>query len=116
MNDHPEFPFIEAIIADIKSVINYCPVPADDNAPPSDDILESRLRGKMYGAQVVTYRHFLRMVLNKPSEPNNEISKPIMMYAERCIRALFNSSKAFWGMKGGRLIVTNVWGTCHAYV
>jgi hypothetical protein len=72
----------------------------------------------MYGAQVITYRHFLRMVLNnkyiQPSGPNKKISKPIMMYAEKCIRAMFYSTQAFWGMKGGRLIVTNVWGTSHA--
>jgi len=72
----------------------------------------------MYGGQVIAYRHFLRMVLNRkythPSLPDHEISKPIMIYAEKCIRAMFYSTQAFWGMRGGRLIVTNVWGTSHA--
>lgn len=45
-----------------------------------------------------------------------EISKPIMDYAKKCIRAMFYSAQAFWGIEGGRLVVTNVWGTAHAYV
>lgn len=87
----------------------------EDGAPPADNILEARLRAKMYGGQVITYRHFLRMVLNsKYTHPSMGISKPILAYAEKCIRAMFYSTQAFWGMKGGRLIVTNVWGTSHA--
>lgn len=72
----------------------------------------------MYGAQVITYRHFLRMVLNSkythPNMPQKEISKPIVHMAGKCIRALFYSTQAFWGMGPGRLIVTNNWGTSHA--
>jgi hypothetical protein len=35
-------------------------------------------------------------------------------YFELGIKALFNSTKAFWGMGPERLIVTNVFGTAHA--
>lgn len=105
------------MIADLKSVIN--PIPSlvwHEDDPPSENILEARLRAKMYGAEVITTRHFLRMVLNSRYEGgrNAVISAPIMEYARKCIRAMFHSAQAFWGIKGGRLVVTNVWGTSHA--
>lgn len=49
-----------------------------------------------------------------PSE-NDPRSAQYLEYAQKGIRALINSTRAFWGMKG-RLIVTNVWGTVTAYV
>lgn len=84
-----------------------------ENDPPSDNILAARIRAKLYGAKVITYRHFLRMILNRGDHWQN-ISKQIIDYAEKGIRALENSTMAFYGMKGGRLIVTSVWGTAHA--
>ncbi|KAL5344772.1 hypothetical protein ACLOAV_010169 [Pseudogymnoascus australis] len=67
---------------------------------------------------VITCRHFLRMVLNSRYEEKGgdmEISAPTIEYAKKCICAMFYSAQAFWGIKG-RLVVTNVWGTSHAYV
>jgi hypothetical protein len=120
MNKLHTFPYINTMIEDLNSVmLANLSLKWRDGDPPSPDILEARLRAKMYGAQVITYRHFLRMVLNSRYEGTGadmEISKPIMEFARKCIRALFFSAQAFWGMKGGRLVVTNVWGTSHAYV
>lgn len=93
---------------------------------PATDILSARLRAKYYGTEVITYRPFLKMIMNRPSQvaklsgdasaaadPPN-ISPKILHYAKLCLRAMENSTRAFHGMKGGRLIVTNVWGTAHA--
>ncbi|ELR05856.1 hypothetical protein VC83_08305 [Pseudogymnoascus destructans] len=117
MNRLPKFPYIEAMIDELQKVMNTNPnlVWGDDD-PPSSDILEARLRAKMYGAEVITTRHFLRMVLNSQYDGNKNvvISAPIMQFAQRCIRAMFHSAQAFWGIQGGRLVVTNVWGTSHA--
>jgi len=95
--------------------------------PPAGDILAARLRAKYYGTEVITYRPFLKMVMNRPSRlkeimegspdnstPPENISPKIMNYTRLCIKAMENSTRAFHGMEGGRLIVTNVWGTAHA--
>jgi hypothetical protein len=117
MNKTLAFPFIDTIISSLQSVVKASPVVySTDGAPPSEDILEARLRAKMYGAEVITYRHFLRMVLNSRYEhpvPNAPISQKIIHYAVKCVQAMLYSTQAFWNVKGGRLIVTNVWGTSH---
>ncbi|KFZ15957.1 hypothetical protein V501_02491 [Pseudogymnoascus sp. VKM F-4519 (FW-2642)] len=117
MNKLPKFPYINAMIEELKKVMDTNPnlVWGEDD-PPSSDILEARLRAKMYGAEVITTRHFLRMVLNSQYDggKNIAISPPIMEFARQCIRAMFHSAQAFWGIKGGRLVVTNAWGTSHA--
>jgi hypothetical protein len=95
--------------------------------PPANDILAARLRAKYYGTEVITYRPFLKMVMNRPSRlskinegspdnstPTENISPKILNYTRLCIKAMENSTRAFHGMDGGRLIVTNVWGTAHA--
>lgn len=101
-----------------------------ESDPPANEILAARLRAKYYGTEVITYRPFLKMVMNRPSRissgfsteepddsiPLENISPKIMNYTKLCIRAMENSTRAFHGMEGGRLIVTNVWGTAHAYV
>lgn len=87
---------------------------AEHDLPP-DDILAARLRAKFHGAEVITYRPFLKMVLNRSPEIGLEdISPKIMNYSRLCIRAMVDSTRAFHGMGEGRLIVTNVWGTAHA--
>jgi hypothetical protein len=99
----------------------------EETDPPAGDILSARLRAKYYGTEVITYRPFLKMVMNRPSQvtknadgtldtsiPLENISLKILNYAKLCIKALENSTRAFHGMEGGRLIVTNVWGTAHA--
>jgi hypothetical protein len=90
----------------------------DEQAPPSPDILDARARAKLYGAQVITYRYFLRMLLDNYYSANpiplNMVSEKIQNYAKLCVDAMIQSTRAFTGIKGGRLIVTNVWGTSHA--
>ncbi|KFY42362.1 hypothetical protein V494_02450 [Pseudogymnoascus sp. VKM F-4513 (FW-928)] len=106
MNKLPKFPYINAMIEELKKVMDTNPHLAwGENDPPSEDILEARLRAKMYGAEVITTRHFLRMVLNSPYDggKNVQISAPIMGFAQQCIRAMFHSAQAFWGVKQGRL-------------
>lgn len=99
-----------------------------EDDPPANDILSARLRAKYYGTEVITYRPFLKMVMNRPSRlaqvsrdnpaasntPGEVLPRKILDYAKLCIRAMENSTRAFHGMGGGRLIVTNVWGTAHA--
>ena len=119
MNKLPKFPYINAMLEELNGVMVTNPnLVWSENDPPSSDILEARLRAKMYGAEVITTRHFLRMVLNSQYDggKNIAISPQIMEFAQQCIRAMFHSAQAFWGIKGGRLVVTNVWGTSHAYV
>ena len=113
----------------------------DDGDPFAKDILGARLRAKFYGARVITYRDFVLKILQRSSEasmaqdetnPNNatrilgpasspeaEIEPITIQYAEQCIKALIRSTMAFHGIgEPGRhrLIVTNIWGTAHAYV
>ena len=85
-----------------------------DNDPPADNIIEARLRGKFYGARNVTYRHFLRAVLEAPEGTNLPLQ--ILEYAKRCVQAMKHSCKSFSActQPGERLIVTNCWGTAHA--
>lgn len=97
--------------------------------PPASDILSAQLRAKYYNTVVITYRPFLKMVMNRPSQvtkktdgthdisiPLENIPTKILNYAKLYIKALEDSSRAFYGIEGGRLIVTNVWGTAHALV
>lgn len=117
MNKLPKFPYIKAMIEELKKVMGTNPRLAwGENDPPSSDILEARLRAKMYGAEVITTRHFLRMVLNSPYDGGKDmaISPQIMEFARQCIRAMFHSARAFWGVPQTRLVVTNAWGTSHA--
>ncbi|KFY97310.1 hypothetical protein V500_02151 [Pseudogymnoascus sp. VKM F-4518 (FW-2643)] len=112
-------PEITVIAENLQSVMQFSTdLIWQDRDPASDDILEALFRAKMFGALVITYRHYLRMVLNnKYSESgvaNENISKHIMELAGRCIQAMIDSTQAFWHVKGDRLTVTNVWGTCHA--
>ena len=109
-------------------------------SPPATDILTARLRAKFYGAQVITYRPYVQQILelSSPSAVStggssgaanaSKISSfenaknfigtskfhKYMQYAEKGIRALTNSTRAFHGLGNSRLIVTNVWGTAHA--
>jgi len=99
------------------------------DSPLAADILSARLRAKYYGAQVISYRAFLLKIL-EASGSGFKISEDFiedvhisdtknMEYAEKCIEALINSTTAFHGLGDPgkeRLLVTNIWGTAHAYV
>ena len=126
-NAQSQFPVIEAMVDSIPNMKTVAPSMVwQENDPPANEILSARLRAKYYGTEVITYRPFLKMVMNRPSRiaqvsgdntattPEEVISSKILDYAKLCIRAMENSTRAFHGMGGGRLIVTNVWGTAHA--
>ncbi|AEO62243.1 uncharacterized protein THITE_40970 [Thermothielavioides terrestris NRRL 8126] len=110
--------------------------------PPAGDILSARLRAKYWGAQVITYRPFVRQILEfnfQRTYPNeapmpesdfrtdvsipvigpdarsaDDIPQEIIDYAVKGIQALIESTRAFHGLKEKRFIVTNVFGTAHA--
>lgn len=115
------------------------------NGELATDILGARLRAKYYGAQVITYRPFVINILEMSSAPshstehvNNEfltgvqapkvdrtattkedIPDKVLQYAKYGLQALIHSTRAFYGVgrpEKDRLIVTNIWGTAHAYV
>lgn len=108
---------------------------------PANDILNARLRAKYYGAEVITYRHIILKILdaNRPEEEQivaglrpgikaldfapvpgktraEDVGAGVLDFARRGIQALVHSTRAFWGLGDQRIIVTNVWGTAHAYV
>ncbi|KAL2264896.1 hypothetical protein VTJ83DRAFT_7406 [Remersonia thermophila] len=107
--------------------------------PPAGDILSARLRAKYWGAQVITYRPFVRQILEHnfqrtmalegqmpaPEDfrsgvvvpvigPDEKIPPEMIEYARKGVRALVESTRAFHGLKEKRFIVTNVFGTAHA--
>ncbi|PVH80637.1 hypothetical protein DL98DRAFT_548976 [Cadophora sp. DSE1049] len=113
-----------------------------DGGEPAADILRARLRAKFYGAEVITYRHFILKILERDSSGDaggqiapeylpkfeapvinknvqriEDLDSKVLNYIECGIKALIFSTKAFYGLGDpgkDRLIVTNVWGTAHA--
>lgn len=104
---------------------------------PARDILSARLRAKYWGAQMITYRPFIRYIMQlSRSTPRDEVPevKPskniprmpryqysvaklytaLLQCGERGIFALMESTKAFHGLGEERPIITNVFGTAHA--
>jgi hypothetical protein len=112
------------------------------NDPPARDILAARLRAKYWGAQVITYRPFIRQILEfnhkamlmespvpTSGDFRSDVSVPVIAagartpgdipqevieYAVKGIRALIESTRAFHGVEDKRFIITNVFGTAHA--
>lgn len=126
---------IAASIANLEeSIEHWAPsMPWDtDRGEPATNILEARLRAKYYGAQVITYRHFILKILQGSAsarhprdDPSSQLPVPeiaaddstVREYASKGIRALIHSTRAFHNIGPPwekRLIVTNVWGTAHA--
>ncbi|PVH69730.1 hypothetical protein DL98DRAFT_661528 [Cadophora sp. DSE1049] len=132
---------VEALEESLSSFQSICgALFGHEGSHPANDILTARLRAKFYGAQVITYRPYVEEILelsslsSVPSDRSAGAPYAIEMssfvdgqvfiqtsrfhkhlqYAKRGIRALINSTRAFHGLGGGRLIVTNVWGTAHA--
>jgi hypothetical protein len=116
----------------------------DPDEPPAKDILSARLRAKFWGAQVITFRPFIRQILdfNSNKRPaadssvpvssdfrrdvsvpmigpdtrsENDIDPQIIAYAQKGIRALIESTRAFHNIEDKRFVITNVFGTAHAY-
>lgn len=115
-----------------------------DSDPPASDILTARLRAKYWGARVIATRPFLDYLLHvKPNitsifdikstvlcsngqpRPEADIQlfeaihglsdNLIVQAARRCVEATVQSTRAFDGIPH-QLIVTNIFGTAHAYV
>ncbi|KAL2073772.1 hypothetical protein VTL71DRAFT_11098 [Oculimacula yallundae] len=135
--DREHFPTIEAALANLRDLSIYAAKMEWDatRGEPATNILEARLRAKYYGAEVITYRHFVLKLLGSgeiappyldkieaPMVNSNvtrieDIDAKVLHYAECGIRALIFSTQAFYGLGypgRDRLIVTNVWGTAHA--
>ncbi|KAH6649692.1 hypothetical protein F5144DRAFT_588356 [Chaetomium tenue] len=129
------------IIDYIQETINMDFVPHEfkfqPTDPPADDILSARLRAKYWGAKVITYRPFVRQILEfnfqkmsnespMPASdfrsgvvvpvigPNNDIPPQMIDYAVKGVGALIESTRAFHGLKEKRYVVTNIFGTAHA--
>jgi hypothetical protein len=141
------FPTIEASQGNLNSIDRVAPNMVWDvnKGEMAKDILGARLRAKYYGAQVITYRHFVLKILEMSSTPSpateqvsnefisgveaprvnrnatkvQDIDNKVLEYARNGLKALIHSTRAFHGLGDPgteRLIVTNVWGTAHAYV
>ncbi|KAK0719508.1 hypothetical protein B0H67DRAFT_154506 [Lasiosphaeris hirsuta] len=106
--------------------------------PPARDILAARLRAKYWGAQVITYRPFIRQILESnhknmsvessmplsgeyrgdtampDARAADEIPPDMINNAVRGIRGLIESTRAFHAVEDRRFIITNVFGTAHA--
>lgn len=109
----------------------------DTNAPPAEDILSARLRAKFWGANVITYRPYVENImgfsharkhpeeyrekafssLSVPSDITtpSDLDPIIVEHAKKGVRAVIKSTEAFHGLKDKRFIITNVFGTAHAY-
>lgn len=113
--------------------------------PPAGDILSARIRAKFWGANVITYRPSIKTVLDFSHKRSNAFSEdseraiphedpagwatvrsdarspsdidPIVFEnARKGIDSVINSTMAFHGLEDKRFIITNVFGTAHAYV
>lgn len=126
MSEEPEPAVIEAIqnSLDMQFVPPQFKFGRDD--PPANDILSARLRAKYWGANVITYRPFVKKILlinyNKSqanngmgsAAPSEQITPAMIEYAKMGIKALVESTRAFHGLPEKRFIVTNIFGTSHA--
>lgn len=111
----------------------------DENDKPAKDILSARLRAKYWGAQVITYRPCIKMILDlsfdlrrreagpagQMAQAIDEVSRDVQHqvsllgaevwnHARKGVRALVESTQAFHGLGKKRPIITNVFGTAHA--
>lgn len=117
-----------------------------EDDPPGQDILTVRLREKYWSAQTITYRPFIRQILQfshsiqqhpfNPSPPTrsefrdgiiapvidpgtkalSDIDPEVIELAKKGIKALIEGTRSFHNLGEGRPIVTNIFGTSHAYV
>lgn len=91
-----------------------------DKGELATDILSARLRAKFYGARVMSCRPFVLKILESTADTKVEdIDQKTLQYARDGIRAVVHSTRAFYGVGNPAMeipIITNVWGTAHAYV
>jgi hypothetical protein len=116
----------------------------NESDPPANDILSARLRAKYWGAQVITYRPFIKQILQFSHDADRgpadreiaapefrpgvvapsihpdtkraaDIDRKLLDYAKTGIDALIESTRAFHGLPlDERPIITNIFGTAHA--
>ena len=112
----------------------------NEDDQPAGDILSARLRAKYWGAQSITYRPCIKMILDlsfnlrrknagstshMEYQTEDEVSPDIVRevkslgddvwnHARKGVRALIESTQAFHGLGDQRPIITNVFGTAHA--
>lgn len=134
------------LVADAVSGMNWV-APSfafKEDDPPASDILAARLQAKYWGAQMITYRPFIRQILQfthsvhqHPSSPNpptwsefrqdiiapairpgtksiRDIEPHVIDLARKGIKALIESTRAFHNLGEDRPIITNIFGTAHA--
>jgi hypothetical protein len=142
---HDKFQNVE-LVADAVSGMNWV-APSfrfTEEDPPADNMLAARLRAKYWGAQTITYRPFIRQILqfshslnHHPTSPNpptgtefrdgiiapmihpntkslGEIDSAVVELAKKGIKALVESTRSFHNLGDKRPIITNVFGTAHA--
>ncbi|KAK5987165.1 hypothetical protein PT974_11283 [Cladobotryum mycophilum] len=133
------------LVADAVSGMDWVPhsFRFQETDLPATDILSARLRAKYWGAQVITYRPFVRQILqwsfekkHHPTSPHAVLSEfrggivaphipastmlptdlppSLIELAHKGINALIESTRAFHGLGKERPIITNVFGTAHA--
>jgi hypothetical protein len=138
----PNYRGIPHVEENIRAIFSIAPsFEFSEDSPPAKDILTARLRAKYYGAQNITYRTFLLKILENSGSgiqvsdnfrsdvevpkidveaiQRGEIDSTTLHYARECMKALEKSTESFHGLgevDSQRLIVTNIWGTAHAYV
>ncbi|KFY89772.1 hypothetical protein V498_06293 [Pseudogymnoascus sp. VKM F-4517 (FW-2822)] len=122
MNHLSKLPFIDSLRESLEGSNAIAPSWTwNPDDPPSQSIFAARLRGKYYGGLVITYRPFLKMILDNEfsartpeGDQPDYISPMIMNHARSCIDSLIKSTQAFWNVPGVRPILTNRWGTAYA--
>ena len=102
-----------------------------DHDPPSKDINVARMRAKYYGACYIIHRPLLYYALHIAKRPASVESPPtaaqvggqvtysdlplkVQHACKVCVISAIRSTEAFDGIEG-RLVVTNIFGTAHAY-
>jgi hypothetical protein len=81
----------------------------DVNSPPATNILAARLYAKYLQICTNTYSPFIRRFLESKDHRNLSDDPNLMKAAEKGIDTLIQNTKAFHGLGGQRLIVTDVW-------
>ncbi|MBE3043315.1 hypothetical protein IMZ48_12240 [Candidatus Bathyarchaeota archaeon] len=136
---------LEYIQSDVEGMSWVAPAYRfQESDDPANDILSARLRAKYWGAQVITYRPCIKMILDLSfelrsskaaatgqvvqvfEEPAQDVRDAVLAFggevhnhARKGVRALIESTQAFHGLDGDdqppmRPIITNVFGTAHA--
>lgn len=145
-NKQPHVPKVNMVsyLEDILDAKKFVPPGFEfsPQEPPANEILMARLRAKFWGARVITYRPFVKQILDFNSDKaeggtvspayghdqsgfngptigpdvkhENDIDPQILEYAAKGIHALIESTRAFHGLDDKRFIITNVFGTAHA--